>query len=84
MSKAVQNNLNPYQSNHITNSNLEHPPLESFSSQQMESFLGFSMIPNEGNNFQNFSLSEKSSFKSYSERDPSEIDNPFCKPFFIF
>ena len=39
------------------------------------------MVNNTTNNYVNFTLSEKSSFKSYSERDPSEIDNPFCNFF---
>lgn len=50
---------------------IEYSPLNSFSSQQMENFLGFPMVNNTTNSYANFTLSEKSSFKSYSERDPS-------------
>lgn len=61
------------------NLGVEYSPLHSFSPQQVENFLGFPMINNTTtNNYASFTLSEKSSFKSYSERDPSEIDNPFC------
>lgn len=66
--------LNPSnQSNNFIQNNMgiDYSPLHTFSSQQVESFLGFPMVNNTNNNYVNFTLSEKSSFKSYSERDPS-------------
>lgn len=60
MTPNNQNNFLP------NNLGIDYSPLHSFSSQQVENFLGFSMVNNTANNCVNFTLSEKSSFKSYS------------------